>query len=612
MESLKLAQSSPRLRTVQLGTAVGLAMLLFVALLCALQAVTPAHARQSMRVNGIDPDEANMAIASGRSVATDRSNYMTVTAPIVIDFYGRPESWKAGVVNLNVFGRDGNTIYGDAFSPLYSSEKPGQACSCASPCSNADWRLLLQGRDSKPGVYPFRIHVPADYVTTTGTSLIQVEILDPDSCNDPANSVLVTHLDGTTERKSADGTSQSWRAMADTGDAQNPKWFVRMDQNVGFCGDTGYKDSEAVTTEYTLYYYKQNDRTPHEIAQYRVRRDCNTDLEWVIPGVTPGVGADFGSFSFDLMDYPDIAADENANKSFYLDVEGIDGPGGNGYDLWAGPPPTVTVPTNVNDRNVFLINELNEGRNPHPSGGVSIWAAGFLPLSVNTNTTYTVTLGYLRPEAIRVRVSNFDLDRDTRSPPTGIGNPTSCPSCEPHQCFGRYLHYLLEGVPDFYVEGFVSCGSRFGEDVFQIPEEFDGGYLYAVFETSRNDTTDWMVEYLGRIYCYALTEVSITGPTVGIAGTAYTFTATVSPPTTTLPINYTWQATEQTPVTHNVYSLSDTVAFTWTVAGSQIVTVTAINCFGSDVATTTVTTESGSPEPDSYIYLPLIMRAYPL
>lgn len=33
------------------------------------------------------------------------------------------------------------------------------------------------------GVYPFRIHVPADYVSRTMTSTLQVEILDPDSWN---------------------------------------------------------------------------------------------------------------------------------------------------------------------------------------------------------------------------------------------------------------------------------------------------------------------------------------------------------------------------------------------------------------------------------------------
>ena len=253
-----------------------------------------ARARQFMRTNGIDPDQANMAIATGGAAAIGRSNFLTVTAQLPMEtmflrFVGwefvqvpaaavaefksplevyasqHTESGVTGVVNLNVFGQDGNPIYGDAFSPLYSSEKPEQSCSCASPCSNDDWRVLLQGRDGKPGVYPFRIHVPADYEDKNETSILQVEILDPDSCNSPDDSVWVTHLDGSPpELKDADcdlpSDCQSWTAMADTGDAQNPKWFVRMDQNVSFCDSHGYIDSEAVTTEYTLYYYKQDDR----------------------------------------------------------------------------------------------------------------------------------------------------------------------------------------------------------------------------------------------------------------------------------------------------------------------------------------------------------------
>jgi hypothetical protein len=486
-----------------------------------------ARARQFMHTNGIDPDLAQMAIATGGG-GLGQSNYLTVTAQLPMEtmflrFVGwemvevpglavaefksplevyasqHTESGVTGVVNLNVFGQDGNPIYGDAFSPLYSSEKPGQSCSCSSPCSNNDWRVMLQGRNGKPGVYPFRIHVPGDYEDRNETSTVQVEILDPDSWNSPENSVEITHLDvdgGGTEWKNADGPDQSWTAMADTGDAQNPKWFVRMDQNVSFCNSHGYIDSEAVTTEYTLYYYKQDDRNPYEIGQYRVRRNSNTDLEWVIPGETPGVGTEFGSFRFDLRDYPEIAADEMGNRSFYLDVEGIDGPGGNGYDLWAGPPPTVTLPSNVNERNVYLLNEINEDRNPHSSGGVVVWGMGFLPLNVNTDTTYTITLGYVPPEAAgtRVRVSNFDLDRDTNL--IGPGSTGCNCNLSGHHCFGRHLHYLLEGVPSFYVDGDVSCSSNFGEDVLDIPPEFYGGYLYAVFETAQNDTTDWMLEYL--------------------------------------------------------------------------------------------------------------------
>ena len=71
-------------------------------------------------------------------------------------------------------------------------------------------------------------------------------------------------------------------------------------------------------------------------------------------------------------------------------------------------------------------------------------------------------------------------------------------------------------------------------------------------------------------------SVVIAGPTAGFVQTGYTFTATVSPITTTLPITYVWQATEQLSMT-NTGSLSDTVTFTWTTSGPQSIIVKAIN-----------------------------------
>ena len=109
-----------------------------------------------------------------------------------------------------------------------------------------------------------------------------------------------------------------------------------------------------------------------------------------------------------------------------------------------------------------------------------------------------------------------------------------------------------------------------------------------------------------EFYCYGLTNVGITGPTTGTVGTAYAFTATVSPPTATLPITYTWQATGLTPVTHTIYALSDMTAFTWSIADTQYITVTAANCGGSDVVTHTITI---SPQQRT-IYLPVVLRGY--
>jgi PKD repeat protein len=62
--------------------------------------------------------------------------------------------------------------------------------------------------------------------------------------------------------------------------------------------------------------------------------------------------------------------------------------------------------------------------------------------------------------------------------------------------------------------------------------------------------------------------------------TTYTFTATVSPISATLPFTYSWRASDQTPVT-NTGGLSDTATFTWDASGAQTVSLTAGNAEGA-------------------------------
>ena len=47
-------------------------------------------------------------------------------------------------------------------------------------------------------------------------------------------------------------------------------------------------------------------------------------------------------------------------------------------------------------------------------------------------------------------------------------------------------------------------------------------------------------------------DITLSGPTAGLINSSYTFTATVSPITATTPLTYTWEATNQTPVTQTV------------------------------------------------------------
>ena len=104
-----------------------------------------------------------------------------------------------------------------------------------------------------------------------------------------------------------------------------------------------------------------------------------------------------------------------------------------------------------------------------------------------------------------------------------------------------------------------------------------------------------------------MSNVTIAGTTRGITGTSYAFTATVSPPTATVPITCIWQATMQSPVTHTAYGPSDTAAFTWTVVGKHALTVTAVNCGSSDVATRTIAIRVYLWD----LYLPVLLRGHP-
>ena len=159
----------------------------------------------------------------------------------------------------------------------------------------------------------------------------------------------------------------------------------------------------------------------------------------------------------------------------------------------------------------------------------------------------------------------------------------------------------LYGFPDFVWPTF-----HIGPNSLAIDQGTPAGVMTDIDGESRPNGAGYDIG-ADEFYCYALTGVTINGPTTGITNTAYAFTATVSPPTATLPVTYTWQATGQTPVPHIVYSLSDTAAFTWTIPGTQVVTVTAANCGGSDVETHTITIRL----PQWTIYLPVILHNYP-
>jgi hypothetical protein len=97
--------------------------------------------------------------------------------------------------------------------------------------------------------------------------------------------------------------------------------------------------------------------------------------------------------------------------------------------------------------------------------------------------------------------------------------------------------------------------------------------------------------------------VVLSGPSEGRVQMGHTFTATVAPPTTTLPVTYTWQAAGHPPVVRTA-GLSDTLLLTWTTWGAKTVTVTVEN-EGSTTAVSDTLTLQITP---CRIYLPLVLR----
>jgi hypothetical protein len=114
----------------------------------------------------------------------------------------------------------------------------------------------------------------------------------------------------------------------------------------------------------------------------------------------------------------------------------------------------------------------------------------------------------------------------------------------------------------------------------------------------------------GTVTPTAPVSVTINGPTTGIINVNYSFTATVNPNTTTIPITYVWEATGQTTQTHTGGGISDTVSFTWPAGGTgnKTITVTASNSAGSAVGNSHILITTKPIIYNNQVYLPLTIR----
>lgn len=408
-----------------------------------------------------------------------------------------------GAVNLSNWGRWANPRWGDAFTPQCwtctsgCDDLAGKDPSCPSSGPNPDHIDLYN--EFNQG-YPFRIHIPPGYAYNE----VQIELLDPDGHNElVADTVQIEHVDESVETVDTDcdpytaGDQNDRRdaCLIDTGDDTNPYWFLRIDENRSFSHLNGgrpssYAPDNNTQTEYRLYYHKQlpdQSIIRQELGTYvGGANDDTTDMEWITPWT---VDVDCGDGSCDV---PDIVENEDGSRSLHLEVDGVSGYSENGFDLWAGPPPPVTetIPSNVNQRNLYLLRNPNS----HTPEGIVTYGSGYLPLNLNASGSITITFAFVPAEAAGVGMNVFHFDNDSGS-------------------LGQDVSYYLEGVTGWEHEGTLSLngtwsssqdyvyqppGSR-DHDSISIPDEFYGGYLWADYDTGFLDTSSWRIEYEGVV-----------------------------------------------------------------------------------------------------------------
>lgn len=113
----------------------------------------------------------------------------------------------------------------------------------------------------------------------------------------------------------------------------------------------------------------------------------------------------------------------------------------------------------------------------------------------------------------------------------------------------------------------------------------------APFEAIPNTNRARLIITYGPPPCHPVTSVNIGGATMGVTDQQYSFNASILPVTATLPITYTWQATEQSAVSGQ----QSAVTYTWTTTGTKTITVTVSNCESSVVDTHQIVINAPTP-----------------
>ncbi len=141
-----------------------------------------------------------------------------------------------------------------------------------------------------------------------------------------------------------------------------------------------------------------------------------------------------------------------------------------------------------------------------------------------------------------------------------------------------------------------------GQTQWAIAATSDAGLVIA-WTDGRNGNDDIFAQKLQQ-NDPGQTAVALSGPSTGFINSNYTFAAAVTPLTTTVPMTYSWQATDQIAITRTA-GITDAISFTWVTTGTKTITVTATNIDGSVTSQPYIIAINTASEA---IYLPVILK----
>lgn len=281
-----------------------------------------------------------------------------------------------------------------------------------------------------------------------------------------------------------------------------------------------------------------------------------------------------------------LTAETTYHPNFSLQVnEGV---------LWTNSPTTTLHYQWDTSTEISLVKFSNDANfSPSPEGNSSPW------LTVNpSDPTYSWVINTNEPFSIpRAVYAKFRDDTGRQSEPalaTLIGYDPDVPfisdiSIEDETVLDQSLVSAIVNVTA------IDNASGVAEVHFSNDPNFAD---YVAFPAEGISTVvSWEINPTGLFYVrvqdYAgnlseivqgqivpLAGVNLTGPTIGIPNTLYTFVGSVLPISTTLPITYTWQATGQ-PTIVEVGGLEESNSYNWLTSGTKTVQLTVENALGS-------------------------------